>query len=548
MFIFSYLRLITPWFLLLASFGDSFAGDPAQKQLRPVLKMLKKAPSHPLPWFRLAQYAERKGAHKGALETSLLALERLANQNRMKKPKQRVSELELKALMERAAANEARVIIASRSRTDLALSIPKGGMLDLGELQTMLNRKNLPRRFKKASFYGESHPTPINNTSHFEQLLTTRIAFYQKYGLEQAYLLLTGESDAYQREKAAYQLAERIGANDLSYLLTFINKGSRRFRNPAREDYAQITINNALERAKSESNARAALYDLLVHRAKLGSEYIFDQAAKKNGIHYLKNIEFTLRDVVLNEKVLLESTSLGFLGDIDTYGYFASVAKKGEMVIRSDNYLRGLVTHKSLTQTPRLTRKVRDYRNKEVWGGFGDFKYDKDLSDSQIFTTRPPRALPERYSPCTLVDESTRASGGLLGGISNFIEDHPLASALIAGTAAYLLTRDSSSSSSYSAGNASSSNQHTPRSSLKIGTWSSWLEHSPLIGGQHREAWVTCPNGLQFQVEEHVSDSGKHWFQRDTGAVLLPKHFKSLAEFVETECAEGSGFIDRDRR
>ncbi len=130
-------------------------------------------------------------------------------------------------------------------------------------------------------------------------------------------------------------------------------------------------------------------------------------------------------------------------------------------------------------------------------------------------------------------------TGGLIKGIAEFIDDHPVASALIAGSIAYMATREPSPSHTYSSGSSSPE--------LHIGKWRDWRKHSPLTGGQHREAWIQCPNALSFQVEEHISDSGKHWFQRDAGAVLLPKHHESLSRFLEVECGEGSGLFDHDR-
>jgi hypothetical protein len=86
----------------------------------------------------------------------------------------------------------------------------------------------------------------------------------------------------------------------------------------------------------------------------------------------------------------------------------------------------------------------------------------------------------------------------------------------------------------------------TNEESAHIGTWGSWHKHSPLSGGEHREAWVRCPKGLSFEVEEYIRDTS-HWFQRDAGAVLLPKKHKTLEEFVRVECGEGSGLYDHDR-
>ncbi len=70
----------------------------------------------------------------------------------------------------------------------------------------------------------------------------------------------------------------------------------------------------------------------------------------------------------------------------------------------------------------------------------------------------------------------------------------------------------------------------------RVGEWSSWYEHSPLTGGRHREAFVFCSSGKGFQVEEHYSKTGDHYYKRDSGEVLLPKHYDQLSEFLSKEC------------
>ena len=89
--------------------------------------------------------------------------------------------------------------------------------------------------------------------------------------------------------------------------------------------------------------------------------------------------------------------------------------------------------------------------------------------------------------------------------------------------------------------------EYEPPETPQVGKFSDWYHHSPLAGGQHREASVYCPNGLILQVEEHER-SGKHWYQRDAGEVLLPANHETLDAFVKVECSEGSGFRDRARQ
>jgi hypothetical protein len=84
--------------------------------------------------------------------------------------------------------------------------------------------------------------------------------------------------------------------------------------------------------------------------------------------------------------------------------------------------------------------------------------------------------------------------------------------------------------------------ENSPRVSseprTRIGEWSKWYSHSPILsGGKHREARATCANGRNFEVEEWFSNSGTHWFQRDAGEVLTPKHHDILEDFVSKECS-----------
>jgi hypothetical protein len=89
--------------------------------------------------------------------------------------------------------------------------------------------------------------------------------------------------------------------------------------------------------------------------------------------------------------------------------------------------------------------------------------------------------------------------------------------------------------------------KYEPPSEPRLSSFSDWYEHAD--GSRHREVTLFCPrpSGVVVEIEERYSQSGKHWFQRDAGAVLLPKHHETLAEAISIECSAGSGLIDRDR-
>lgn len=89
--------------------------------------------------------------------------------------------------------------------------------------------------------------------------------------------------------------------------------------------------------------------------------------------------------------------------------------------------------------------------------------------------------------------------------------------------------------------------KYEPPSEPRLSDFSDWYEHAD--GSRHREATLFCPrpSRLVMQVEERFSTSGKHWFQRDVGAVLLPEHHLTLADAIAIECSTGTGLIDHDR-
>lgn len=444
--------------------------DPTQKEARQLLKELKKRSASPAPWYKLSQFAYRNKAYYSSVEAALIARDRLPEQKYSRKSKHYVDASKIDSMLLRAAISEAKQIAAGRDRSAIGFRLQSSPYTraSLQSLRRQFEKGKAPKKLKKYQWFRKNVDTPDNNSEVYAEFLTAQILHYEGLGLNQPADLLQDAMYSYQKDKAEYELASELGENDLPHLLSFAKDRKNRFSRVARSRFARIVVKSAIERSKRERGTRSALHELLVWRNRLDYNSSFDAVAEELGIDYLDEISFTSRDILMNLKVLLESTDMWVLGRVRTYGFFASVAKKGEMVLTSGSWLRGFATHTNIKRRPVLRTGRRNYEGyyqaDEIWGDFSDFRREKRVSKYQMFTDQPPARLPDRYSPLSLVSKDTDVSGGILGGIADFIEDHPVASALIAGTAVYMMSNSTSESSS-----SRSSYSPPPRRNVGVG-------------------------------------------------------------------------------
>jgi len=259
-------------------------------------------------------------------------------------------------------------------------------------------------------------------------------------------------------------------------------------------------------------------------------------------------VYYALRDIIVTHEER-EYEDVFILGTEVTESVYAGRIQKGDAVyVTKDGYVRTLHSDTDLLGAIRYPTSQwhKKFNGNEVYGDVAPFMKSEGLTQSStLFGLKPIQVRPTSFVPTRFVKKSSSWSGGLLG----FVSEHPIASLLI-GAAIVGIASDQSNSSTSGSPSASPRRGGSSASGIKqpyVGAWSDWFHHSPLAGGQHREAWIRCASGLSFEAEEHERN-GAHWFQRDSGAVLLPKKYRSFQEFIAGECGAGSGLYDHDRQ
>jgi hypothetical protein len=242
----------------------------------------------------------------------------------------------------------------------------------------------------------------------------------------------------------------------------------KRKKEPVGNPYAHMdwkaseAINTAIARS-IQNGVRDTLLEVMKYRASLGSteRQRFDMVAAKNGMDYLGNIYFASREIVLTHEEDLGSTRMGILGTSTKYAHYASIAERGEILYLSGSLVVGFMSHSDITRAPSISPHgaVSRYKGEEIYGEYWAYLDQKNLSKYDILTTALPTNLPGKYAPLTFVKESSDVSGGLIGGISDFIEEHPLFSAAIA-TGLLVAISDDDGSSSGSSSSAPSNSFH----------------------------------------------------------------------------------------
>ena len=311
---------------------------------------------------------------------------------------------------------------------------------------------------------------------------------------------------AEKRDWDAYSSAKRGGTIKSfdNYLANFPNG---RYRKSIKDLKSKRIKTNKLDviysRIMQYNTIRKIIHALILARNNFSDKYFFDGYIKGKGIDYLDDIYFAKQNLVLVSDVFLDSVDLLFV-DIDKYGLYASVVNKGEPLyeIGSKKY-RGLASHRNIRNTPsRLDAEKAE--GIEIFGELSAQMEQNNQRVSDLITKTPTSYLPTTYKKCTLAKTYTQASGAIV----DFIEEYPIASAVIAVGAASMLSNNSSSSSSYS----SSSSSNSGLFSCAGQSMASHLAENPVASGVISEAVRSSIENDEFSVYGATANSAKSYF------------------------------------
>lgn len=510
-----------------------------------ILKTIKKYPHDPKPWFDLAKNMEQKHKFSIALELCILVLDlegkkevlsQKINKSKQKNEKKRfnkkykfqLKKVEVIELMNRVSRMEVLNIFQEKNKESKNLKrafyssrnakpyyadlkgyiyFPKEGKRDIWSLAKTLQSGHAPKKIKKWSVYEE--PKEKYDKKFIDELCLKKIEFYRKNNLNEAVIVVESILKKFIQDKNNYLRAMKVGEKDLDFLVDFVkNEQENPFRDLVEEKLIGYAVQKAIRISKEDGNTRRALHWLLKKADELNLRREIFRAAEIEGIKYLDKLVFAKKDIVLSERKIIDSSSFGFLGDINTYGNFMSVAKRGEILFINpsySNHMRGLVKHRDIKSEPLMnTKHEYFYNNDEIWGNAYSYKNENRYSDSDLLSSVPVSRLPEKYTPCTLVSSSKSGSGGVIGAISDFVEDHPVASALIAGSVAYALTKEKSTTSTSS---SRDSNSSLPYNFLSIK-----IQQGSILPSTCKKFTVKikCIDGYLFEQED---SSGDGFFQ-----------------------------------
>jgi len=207
------------------------------------------------------------------------------------------------------------------------------------------------------------------------------------------------------------------------------------------------------------------LYNLKSYNNILDQYKYLQNYIAKNGVFAIpedyhdafKKIYFTSRDIIL-EELYTKCNEVWLLGEKCVTQVYAGKVLKNDIIYINDSKLRTLHTVDDLS-------KIRySSDDKEAKGElFHNRSYinDSNISSSMLFTKYVPSSMAKNYFPTKYVDETEKWSGGIAG----FIQDHPVASFVIAaGVASAYDSFNNNSNSNYS----SNSSNHISNNKYNI--------------------------------------------------------------------------------